>query len=284
MLFIFNIILYRTHVVLNLEFCMKRFLFIIFSLVSMNVFAQHDKKEFSYTQNKSNLVFTVKGVSFTMIAVEDDTFWMGAISESFNEPWTNSKPIHKVTLSDFYIGETEVTQDLWVAVMGTNPSRYIGSRKPVENVSWDDCQEFIDKLNQLTGKKFKLPSEAEWEFAARGGIKSKEYRYSGSDTLDCVAWYSDNSESQTHNVMTKVANELGIYDMTGNVWEWCHDWFGSYKNGWLNNPQGPDRGQFRVIRGSCWLSKGKCCHVSNRSFKKPNNEYKFIGLRLCLED
>ena len=164
------------------------------------------------------ITFEANGVSFTMIPVEGGTFTMGATSE-MTEPFDWEKPTHQVTLSSYYIGETEVTQALWKAVMGSNPSHFKGDNLPVEYVSWDDCQTFIRKLNALTGKRFRLPTEAEWEFAARGGNKSCGYQYSGGDELSEVAWFVGNSGDRTHAVGTKIANELSIYDMSGNVCE-----------------------------------------------------------------
>ena len=172
------------------------------------------------------MTFEANGVSFTMIPVEGGTFTRGATSE-MTEPSDWEKPTHQVTLSSYYIGETEVTQALWKAVMGSNPSWFKGDDLPVEKVSWDDCQTFISKLNALTGKNFRLPTEAEWEFAARGGNQSRHTQFSGSSRIDDVAWYDGNSGDKTHPVKTKQPNELGIYDMTGNVWEWCQDWYGS---------------------------------------------------------
>lgn len=160
--------------------------------------------------------FTVRGVSFEMVRVEGGTFRMGATSEQGSDVWDNEKPVHSVTLSGYYIGKTEVTQALWKAVMGINPSRFKGDYLPVENVSWDDCQEFIRKLNSMTGQNFRLPTEAEWEFACRGGNNSRGYKYSGSNNLGSVAWYDGNSGNKTHPVGTKAPNELGIYEMCGS--------------------------------------------------------------------
>ena len=227
--------------------------------------------------------FTVNGVSFTMIAVEGGTFQMGATSEQGNDALDSEKPVHSVTLSDYYIGETEVTQELWTAVMGSNPSYFSGyPQRPVEKVSWNDCQEFITKLNQLTGKNFRLPTEAEWEYAARGGNKSKGYKYSGSNTIGDVAWYTDNSGSETHDVKTKQANELGIYDMSGNVWEWCQDWYGDYSSSSQTNPTGPSSGSYRVYRGGSWFSSARYCRVSIRNYYFPDFSDFNLGLRLSL--
>lgn len=226
--------------------------------------------------------FTVNGVSFEMVRVEGGTFRMGATSEQEDEADSNEKPVHSVTLSSYYIGKTEVTQSLWQAVMGSNPSNYKGSDLPVECVSWNDCQEFIQKLNRLTGRNFRLPTEAEWEFACRGGNNSRGYKYSGSNDIDNVAWYWDNSGEKTHPVGTKAPNELGIYDMSGNVWEWCADWYGDYSSGAQTNPTGPYGGSLRVGRGGCWFNDVSYCRSSIRVRNFPAYRYYYLGLRLAL--
>ena len=242
-----------------------------------------DKKQQVSSVTKET--FTVKGVSFAMVKVEGGTFSMGATSEQGSDADNDEKPVHNVTLSDYYIGETEVTQELWKAVMGSNPSNSTGSMKPVERVSWNDCQTFITKLNQLTGKNFRLPTEAEWEYAARGGNKSQGYKYSGSNSIDDVAWYSNNCSIRTHDVKTKAANELGIYDMSGNVYEWCQDWYGSscYSSSPENNPTGPASGSSRVLRGGSWINSSAWdCRVSFRDYGNPDNRFVCYGLRLVL--
>ena len=227
--------------------------------------------------------FTVNGVSFTMVGVEGGTFTMGATSEQgTSDPYDHEYPTHSVTLSNFAIGETEVTQELWRAVMGSNPSDFSGTNLPVENVSWNDCQTFITKLNQLTGKNFRLPTEAEWEYAARGGNKSRGYKYAGSNTLSDVAWYCDNSSSTTHPVKQKQANELGLYDMSGNVYEWCQDWFGTYSSSAQTNPTGPSSGFYRVCRGGSWGNGARGFRVSHRDRGTPAVHYNSLGLRLAL--
>lgn len=228
----------------------------------------------------NNQTFTVNGVQFTMVAVEGGTFTMGATSEQGSDAWDDEKPAHKVTLSDYYIGQTEVTQALWKAVMGGNPSRRIGDNLPVEQVSWNDCQVFIQKLNQLTGKQFRLPTEAEWEYAARGGRKSRGYKYAGGNNIGSVAWYDDNSGNEMHPVATKQANELGIYDMSGNVWEWCSDWYGDYTSSSQSDPQGPSSGSDRVGRGGGYGSIAGVCRVSCRNIYAPGCRFDFLGLRL----
>ena len=224
----------------------------------------------------------VNGVSFNMIKVAGGTFTMGATSEQGNDADSYEKPTHSVTLSDYMIGETEVTQKLWQAVMGSNPSYFSGTNLPVEGVSWYDCQTFIRKLNQMTGKNFRLPTEAEWEYAARGGKKSKGYKYAGSNTLSSVAWYNDNSSGKTHPVKQKHPNELGIYDMSGNVHEWCQDWYGSYSSSVQPHPVGPSTGSFRVYRGGSWYNGVWYCRVSYRGYNVPMCYTKYLGLRLAL--
>ena len=222
---------------------------------------------------------TVNGVSFTMIPVEGGTFQIGS---NDSDAYNDEQPVHQVTLSSFSIGQTEVTQELWEAVMGSNPSYFNGNKLPVERVSWNDCQTFIGKLNELTGKTFRLPTEAEWEYAARGGNKSNGYKYSGSNTIGDVAWYRDNSNSTTHEVATKGPNELGIYDMSGNVWEWCQDWYGDYSSGSQTNPIGPSSGSYRVTRGGSWSINARGCRVSVRYFSYPTDTLYILGLRLAL--
>ena len=222
--------------------------------------------------------FTVNGVSFTMIAVQGGTFTMGATGEQGSDAYSaysGEKPAHKVTVSSFYIGQTEVTQELWEAVMGGNPSEFKGAKRPVENVSWDNCQEFIRKLNAKTGKSFRLPTEAEWEYAARGGSRSQGYKYSGSNTVGDVAWYGANSEDHTHTVATKRANELGLYDMSGNVWEWC-------QNKWYNYDGSSYTGSRRVYRGGSWGGSARGCSVSFRCNLSPDDRDYLLGLRLAL--
>ncbi len=250
--------------------------------------------------------FTVNGVSFEMVPVEGGTFTMGATAEY---AWDEEKPAHQVTLSSYAIGETEVTQALWQVVMGSNPSWFNGRRKedyfdweeanididygtnlqrPVECVSWDDCQTFITKLNELTGMTFRIPTEAEWEYAARGGNKSKGYIFAGGN-LDDVAWYFENSNLMIHPVATKLPNELGLYDMSGNVYEWCQDWYGSYSSDAQTNPTGPASGSYRVQRGGSWYnglydwySSARFCTVSYRSRCTPSYRSRECGLRLAL--
>ena len=217
-----------------------------------------------------------------MVKVDGDTFSMGATSEQCVDGESDEKPIHQVYLSDYLIAKTEVTQKQWEAVMSSNPSQIKGDNLPVKSVSWNDCQKFIMKLNRMTGLNFRLPTEAEWEYAARGGAKSRGYKYSGSNDIDAVAWYDSNSSGKTQTVATKQANELGLYDMSGNVWEWCSDWYGDYSSSPQTNPKGPSTGYDRVCRGGSWCSDVWFCQVSDRLSEDPSDSYYFLGLRLAL--
>ena len=223
-------------------------------------------------------------VNIEMVKVEAGSFDMGATPE-MKKLDTDEKPVHRVTLTnDYYIGKYEVTQALWQAVMGSNQSYFKGDDLPVEQVSWNDCQDFISKLNAMTGKRFRLPSEAEWEYAARGGNKSRGYQYSGSNTIGDVAWCDGNSSSMTHAVGTKQPNELGIYDMAGNVWEWCQDWFDSYSSSPQTNPTGAVSGSYRVCRGGSWIFSARNCRSSSRSNGTPVFRNGDLGLRLVLSE
>ena len=219
-----------------------------------------------------------------MVYVSGGTFTMGATSEQGSDAYDREKPAHSVTLSGYYIGKYEVTQELWKAVMGSNLSYFKGDNLPVENVSWNDVQEFLRKLNAMTGKRYRLPTEAEWEFAARGGNSSRGYKYSGGNSIGSVAWCKDNSGSRTHAVGTKSPNELGIYDMSGNVLEWCQDWYNSsyYGSSPRTNPQGPNSGSRRVYRGGSWVTRAGNCRVSLRYYDTPANRGSGLGFRLAL--
>lgn len=218
---------------------------------------------------------SVGGVPFKMIFVEGGSFDMGATAEQGDDVSENEKPIHRVTLNSFFIGETEVTQALWKAVMGDNPSNFQGNNLPVERVTWDDCRMFIDRLNALTAMNFRLPMEVEWEFAARGGTKSLGFRYSGSNDLNDVAWYSGNSSQKTHTVKMKEPNELGIYDMSGNVCEWCQDSFYEYGK----KEQTPTKK--KIWRGGGWRSKENFCRNAYRNKFNTDQPSSAMGLRLC---
>ena len=226
--------------------------------------------------------FNVGSVWFDMIFVKGGTFQMGCTTEMEAEAYAHEAPVHQVTLSDYYIGQIEVTQRLWQTVMGSNPSTIKDTNSPVNNVSWEDCQAFIAKLNQLTGHNFRLPTEAEWEYAARGGHKSQGYKYAGSNNIDEVAWYSGNSGGSFKNFAKKLPNELGIYDMSGNVWEWCQDWYGPYTADAQVNPQGPTTGKHRMYRGGGWKHTTSS-RVAYRRVTMEGWDKTSLGLRLALD-
>ena len=226
-------------------------------------------------------------LNLKMMPVEGGTFMMGATGEQTGAE-KNESPAHPVTLSSYYMEVTELPQAFWESVMGSNPSRHQDAFYPVENVSWKDCKTFISELNTLLkdqlpeGMEFRLPTEAEWEFAARGGIKSQGYKYSGSNTIGNVAWCDGNSGKETHPVKTKSPNELGIYDMSGNVWEWCQDWYGDYGTLSQTNPTGPSSGYYRVYRGGVWYDNATFCRVADRYRYVATYRDYYLGLRLAL--
>lgn len=225
--------------------------------------------------------FNIEGIAFKMIRVDGGSFIMGGTEEQGNDVDVDERPIHQVTLSTFFIGETEVTQALWEAVMGDNPSCFKRDDLPVENVSWYDCQEFIDNINMLTGLKFRLPTEAEWEFAARGGNSSQFYKYSGSNNLNNVAWHEENSGGCLHPVKSKNPNELMLYDMNGNVSEWCYDWYNDYGEESQINPTAPQNKSLRVVRGGSFFHLDPC-RISKRSNRRPEHKAPYTGFRLAL--
>ncbi len=227
-----------------------------------------------------NAVF--QGIFSNMVYVEGGTFIMGCTSEQGRNCNSDEKPSHLVTVGNFYISKYEVTQRQWKLVMGSNPSSFDDDEFPVEKVSWYDVQVFISKLNEFTGKKYRLPTEEEWEFAARGGNKSQGYRYSGGNNIDKVAWYENNSKYRTHPVGLKSPNELDLYDMSGNVLEWCNSCYSSYSSSTQANPQGPSTGLDGVIRGGCWFAPARGCRVSFRYSSDPGVSYYYLGFRLCL--
>lgn len=278
---------------------------------------------FNKKQETDGLVFTVGNVSFKMVRVEGDKFMMGSSKELDSDAYINEEPVHQVSVSSYYIGQTEVTQSLWEVVMKKqslwevimkiqslrelvvkikslwiaftkkqslwltfiNPSYFKGPNRPVESVSWNDCQEFIKKLNQQTRMNFRLPTEEEWEYAARGGKKSDKFKYSGSDILEDVARYNLNSDNHTWNVESRNPNELGLYDMSGNVWEWCGDPYRNYSNSvqtnqFVSSADGPSL----VLRGGSWNSYNQICRVSFRISCNPNERHFNIGFRLALSE
>ena len=223
-------------------------------------------------------------IKLELIRVEAGTFTMGSPTNEAGR-WDNERQ-HQVTLTrDFYLGQTEVTQAQWKAVMGYDPSGFKGDDLPVEQVSWHDAMRFCEKLNEMgkapKGWKFTLPTEAQWEYAARGGHRSRGYKYSGSDNPDEVAWHFDNSDCTAHPVAKKRANELGLYDMSGNVWEWCLDWYGLY-GGNTTDPAGPATGSGRVFRGGCWSHIARSCRSACRDFGLPGLRVCNLGFRLAL--
>jgi formylglycine-generating enzyme required for sulfatase activity/TolB-like protein len=223
-----------------------------------------------------------ESITQNMVYVQGGTFTMGCTFDQESDCDSDEKPSRRITVNSFHISKYEVTQGLWEFVMENNPSFFKGYNRPVECVSWDDVQEFIHKLNAMTGKNYRLPTEAEWEYAARGGMQSRNYKYSGSNIIDEVAWYYDNSGSETHSVGTKKANELGIYDMSGNVYEWCQDWYDKYSKRTQINPQGSSNGSNRVIRGGNVYFNENYCRVANRHRKNPNGCDNDIGFRVVL--
>ncbi len=281
--------------------------------------AAEEARKKAYEEAFHNKTFTVNGVSFEMIAVKGGTFTMGGTSEQGGDCEDDEKPAHIVTLSDYYIGKFEVTVGVfrefvnetnyrtdadkegwswvwtgstWEKKNGVNwKCNANGSVRnssednhPVIHVSWNDAKAFCKWLTGKTGQTFRLPTEAEWEYAARGGNKSNGYKFSGSNSIDNVAWYTSNSGSMTHPVGTKSPNELGIYDMTGNVWEWCQDWYGNYSSGSQTNPHGHSTGSSRVCRGGGWNYYAKHCRVSNRDYRTQDNGYIILGFRLAADN
>ncbi len=229
--------------------------------------------------------YSVNGVEFKMVDVQGGTFNMGGTIEQGTDAAPNELPAHQVTLSDFAIGQTEVTQGLWLAVMGTRPSSHTGDlNMPVESVTWSECQTFITKLNQFTGQNFRLLTEAEWEYAARGGKKSKGYKYSGSNNVDEVAWYKTTvTDHKTHIVAQKKPNELGLYDMSGNVDEWVYDYFSygdTYPSEPQTNPTGPASGSDHIYRGGNYNSTAYQCRVSYRN--SWNYSKQDLGFRIAM--
>ena len=244
---------------------------------------QNDWKEVECIERETEAEFVVNGVIFKMVKVEGGTFMMGATVEQEDDADSDEKPVHEVKVRDYYMGETVVTQELWKTIMGTNPSQFRGDDLPVDSVSWEDAQTFIEKLNSLFGCKFRLPSEAEWEYAARGGNMCKGYRYSGSNNIDEVAWYDNNSGYGTHPVKMRLPNELDLYDMSGNVWEWCQDRYGKYSDSTQTSPQEPLLDIYKVIRGGSWSRDARDCRVSYRSYDMPTLRNYNLGFRLVME-
>lgn len=226
------------------------------------------------TQVDGNLLYNINGVDVLMVKVNGGAFQMGGTEEQGKDSSFTEKPVHKVMVDDFYMSDTVVTQKLWRVVMGKHQSQFKGDDRPVTNVSYNDCMEFVRRLSSITGKNFRLPTEEEWEFAARGGNNSSKYKYSGSDRLEEIAWYVDNANSVTHDVKKKLPNALGLYDMSGNVWEWCSTLF--HKYGQI--PQG----SLMITRGGCATSTSKACRTSRRYYCDPTHKSCYLGIRLAL--
>jgi len=250
---------------------------------------------FELEENKERAKTALKAIKDNMVFISGGTFQMGS-----NNGDDDEKPVHSVTVSDFYMCATEVTQSQWEAVMGNNPSHFKGSNLPVEQVSWNYIQEFLQKLNKMTGENYRLPTEAEWEYAARGGNKSKGYEYAGSNNVGEVAWYWKNSgdkelngdweidkiidnNCKTHPVGQKQPNELGLYDMSGNVWEWCNDLYAEdyYNNSPTNDPQGSNSGSYRVLRGGDSYYDSNLLRCSLRFSSDPSYSFNYFGFRVC---
>lgn len=248
----------------------------------VNILWEKHSPTITEKHSQNSIPIQVKGVTFYMIPVKGGDFLMGAGMEQGDDFWPEEKPQHEVSLSDFLIAETPVTQELWNAIMTSNPSQFNDNRNPVENVSWNDCQKFINKLNELTGKSFSLPTEAQWEYAARGGQDSKGYKYSGSNSLISVGWSLVSRVRTTQCVKTKDPNELGIYDMSGNVWEWCLDKYYEYNRRKSVNPIGTSATSHHIRRGGCWAISARHCRVTSRDEQAANHRSPHQGFRLVL--
>ena len=267
-------------------------LLIAFSLQGCHKENSNENEEQEENVYPDSLIVTVNGVSFNMIHVIGGTFIMGSQHSNHyaanydTDSYDWEAPVHFVRVGNFYMAETEVTQALWKAMMGVNPSHFIGDSLPVETVNWKDCKQFIQALNEMSEYHFFLPTEAQWEYAARGGNMSLGCKYSGSNQINNVAWYNKNDSGNfidsTHFVATKQANELGLYDMSGNVWEWCNDYFGDYPDDDQDNPSGPETGNKRVIRGGSWGNVAQLCRVAYRGSYYENILNDNLGLRLAM--
>ena len=245
------------------------------------------------TQGTGNRVFTVNHIPLKMVFVKGGNMQLGCTESRDDSCKAREIPCHTVTLTDFYIGETEVTQAQWMAVMGrdNNPSYWKGNTLPVERVSWAECQRFVARLNKSLaaelpeGYRFSLPSEAQWEYAARGGLKSADTRYSGGEDLKQLAWFYSNSNERTHDVRIKTANELGLFDMSGNVWEWCQDWFNENyyaENQDWNNPLNNQEATYYVLRGGSWNYAAPYQRCATRDYGSLHSRYEDCGFRVAL--
>ena len=229
--------------------------------------------------------YLAEPIEIEMVFVQGGTFLMGCTEEQGSDCHTSETPVHEATVSSFYIGKYVITQAQWKAIMGDNPSHFKGDSLPVEQVSWNDAQKFLRRLNTATGKEYRLPTEAEWEYACRGGLQSGHYKYSGSNNLDDVAWYEENSDSITHPVGKKMPNELGIYDMSGNVWEWCYERALLYPGHWKYNflsSLSERTYNHRRFRGGSFKNPSERCRVFTRAGMEPETRNMRIGFRVVL--
>ena len=245
-------------------------------------------------QRGQNFTETAFGINMQMIYVEGGTFTMGCTGDQGGDCYDDESPNRMTTVSSFHIGMLEVTQGQWEKVMGTSVYQQkskanasitsgVGPDYPMYYVSWEEAKEFCARLSRQTGKSYSLPTEAEWEYAARGGNKNEGTKYSGGWSIDDVAWYDGNSGGSTHPCGTRRSNALGIYDMSGNVWEWCEDWYGnSYVQYDNNNPKGPSSGSYRVLRGGSWYGSARSCRVSFRNSNSPGGRGNLSGFRVVL--
>ena len=254
-------------------------------LFSGSTYAQTTAHAKPKTAAKPSVAEVTAAIEANMIFINGGSFTMGCTKEQ-DTCYASEKPAHKVTLSNFYMNKYPVTQREWETVMGTRPwfSKNCPDC-PVEHVSWYDAQMFVNTLNQLTGKFYRLPTEAEWEYAARGGNKSKGFQYAGGNNPDEIGWYTKNSNDESHPVGKKKPNELGLYDMSGNVWQWCQDWYDEsyYQKSPENNPQGPGKDSYRTCRGGSWWSEVGDLRLSNRDRYPPDGRDDDVGFRLVMD-
>lgn len=235
----------------------------------------------AWSRNTTNLQKEfIEELLHEFIFVEGGTFLMGCNKTSVSQCDEAESPVHQVTISSFHITKYEITQLLWLEIMGYNPNSQKNNKYPVTNVSWDECQDFIKRLNHITSLHFAIPTEAQWEFAARGGIKSKNTLFSGSEKIEEVAWYKENSNSFFHIIGTLKPNELGIYDMSGNVWEWCNDYYGPYSAETTKDPPGSISGINRVYRGGSWLDNKSYTRITNRNCGRSDYKMNCLGFRI----
>ena len=234
----------------------------------------------------SVVVVLAGGERIDMVWVEGGTFTMGSNDgNGVEQHYESTRPEHRVSVGGFYMADSEVSQALWQAVMGENPSKFVGDSLPVEQVSWNEAQQFVTLLSQMTGLRFRLPTEAEWEYAARGGVHSAGRPYAGCDRkmMGAYAWFCANSDGHTHAVRRLRPNELGLYDMSGNVAEWCSDWLSDYTAEPQANPRGPRNGESRILRGGHYNSTSPACAVFDRGWYVPDGKKEYYGLRLVME-